>query len=84
MYYLFALGFSVTLCLFSFDDEDLAVLLGIMLAILVLFPFVMFASKISRNYHLWGCDVVYKRVNKELFWWLIILAVVQFSINMLQ
>lgn len=38
-----------------------------MLAFLILFPFVMFASKISRNYHLWGCDVVYKRVNKELF-----------------
>lgn len=84
LYYLFALVFSVTLCLFSFDDKDLAVLLGIMLAFLVLFPFVMFASKISRNYHLWGCDVVYKRVNKELFWWLITLAVVQFSINMLQ
>lgn len=72
------------LSLLYVDDEDIALLLALVLMHIVCLPFMVLAPLISRNCYSWGSDIVYKRVNVELCWWMLFMSILLAIISFLQ
>ena len=72
------------LSLLYVDDEDIALLLSLVLMHIVCLPFMVLAPLISRNCYSWGSDIVYKRVNVELCWWMLFMSILLAIISFLQ
>lgn len=72
------------MCLLYVDDDDIALLLSLVLMHIVCLPFMVLAPLISRNSYSWGSDIVYKRVNVELCWWMLFMSILLAIISLLQ